>query len=209
MPIILRFPYMLTLVLTFVSLCANASTALDFRCLDIQDGLADCHISNICKDKQGYIWVGTATGLSRYDGFRFKNFYNIPADTTSIKSNSIDEIQCAPNGDMWIRTDLGYSIYSAHNEKFTNNLIPWMRKHGIQGYKLERVFFDKQGNTWVVVNGIGIYFLQRILRQLTCSKPANTLLPTNRTKTLPTSYYATPTRDTPARRANRLCRTTS
>ena len=161
MPIILRFPYMLTLVLTFVSLCANASTALDFRCLDIQDGLADCHISSICKDKQGYIWVGTATGLSRYDGFRFKNFYNIPADTTSIKSNSIDEIQCAPNGDMWIRTDLGYSIYSAHNEKFTNNLIPWMRKHGIQGYKLERVFFDKQGNTWVVVNGIGIYFLQK------------------------------------------------
>ena len=161
MPITIRPSYILTFVLTLVSLFANASTTLDFRCLDIQDGLADCHISSICKDKQGFIWVGTAMGLSRYDGFRFKNFYNIPTDTTTIKSNNIGEIQCAPNGDVWIRTDLGYTIYSALHEKFTNNLIPWMRKHGMQGYKLERVFFDKQGNTWVAVNGIGIYFLKK------------------------------------------------
>ncbi len=161
MPITKSFTYLLTLVLTFVFLSTSARTTLDFRCLDIQDGLADCHISSICKDKQGYIWVGTATGLSRYDGFRFKNFYNVPADTTTIKSNCIGEIQCAPNGDMWIRTDLGYSIYSANTEKFTNNLIPWMRKYGIQGYKLERVFFDKQGNTWVAVNGIGVYYLAK------------------------------------------------
>lgn len=39
-----------------------------------QDGLAGSTVYDICQDKDGYLWFGTETGLSRYDGTHFKTF---------------------------------------------------------------------------------------------------------------------------------------
>ncbi|GGA86262.1 sensor histidine kinase [Puia dinghuensis] len=41
---------------------------------DIQDGLAGSTVYCITQDKDGFIWVGTETGVSRFDGTHFKNF---------------------------------------------------------------------------------------------------------------------------------------
>jgi hypothetical protein len=38
------------------------------------EGLASPMVYDICQDKDGFIWIGTETGVSRFDGVRFKNF---------------------------------------------------------------------------------------------------------------------------------------
>lgn len=40
----------------------------------VAEGLASSTLYCITQDKEGFIWIGTETGVSRFDGTRFKNF---------------------------------------------------------------------------------------------------------------------------------------
>ena len=46
----------------------------NFKQLTIQDGLKDSTVLSIHKDSKGIMWLGTSTGLSKYDGNHFTNY---------------------------------------------------------------------------------------------------------------------------------------
>ena len=46
----------------------------NFKQLNIQDGLKDNTVLSIHKDSKGIMWLGTSTGLSKYDGNHFTNY---------------------------------------------------------------------------------------------------------------------------------------
>lgn len=46
----------------------------DVHLLNMQNGLADNTVSSIYKDSKGFMWFGTHSGLSRYDGRQVTNF---------------------------------------------------------------------------------------------------------------------------------------
>jgi signal transduction histidine kinase/ligand-binding sensor domain-containing protein len=48
------------------------SQQYNFR--EYSDGLAQPYVYSIIQDNNGYLWIGTGNGLSRYDGFNFKSF---------------------------------------------------------------------------------------------------------------------------------------
>ena len=41
---------------------------------DLIDGLPDVDVQAILEDREGYLWFGTETGVSRYDGESFVTF---------------------------------------------------------------------------------------------------------------------------------------
>src|SRR5260370_6492093 len=41
---------------------------------DVRDGLAGSTVYCITQDKEGFLWMGTEAGVSRFDGAHFKNF---------------------------------------------------------------------------------------------------------------------------------------
>jgi ligand-binding sensor domain-containing protein len=45
-----------------------------YKHYDLQDGLPNPTIHAIFQDKDGFLWLGTESGLSRYDGNRFKTY---------------------------------------------------------------------------------------------------------------------------------------
>ncbi len=150
----------LTLALSSLLLClslAVKANTLDFRCLDTSAGLADCHVSSIMKDRNGFLWIGTASGLSRYDGFRFKNFYSSITDKSSLRSNQIEGLDEDSHGNIWVQTNEGYCIYNPETENFTNDIDSWMKDHGMEGTP-NRVFVDAKGCLWIAVNSKGCYY---------------------------------------------------
>jgi ligand-binding sensor domain-containing protein len=54
-----------------------------------ENGLAHNNVRVLALDSTGFIWIGTWDGLSRYDGYEFKNYFHIPGDSTSIPYFSI------------------------------------------------------------------------------------------------------------------------
>ena len=151
--------YRIMAALCAIAFCLNNRGAgnFDFRCLDITNGLADSHVSCICKGPGGFIWIGTAAGLSRFDGFRFKNFYAKTGDKSSLSSNQVDDMQVDGDGNLWVLTNEGYSIYNSDTESFDSDMGAWMKRHGMKG-KPGRVFADKRGNLWIAVNDLGCYY---------------------------------------------------
>lgn len=51
---------------------------LSVRHYNVEDGLPHSTVGAIYQDKKGYIWFGTADGLSRFDGLPFLNIAYTP-----------------------------------------------------------------------------------------------------------------------------------
>src|SRR4051812_46867637 len=51
----------------------------DVRFVRLTDSLP-AGVTCIVQDDQGFIWLGTENGLSRFDGYRFREFRNDPSN---------------------------------------------------------------------------------------------------------------------------------
>ncbi|NUM31064.1 MAG: histidine kinase [Bacteroidetes bacterium] len=83
-----RFIYVLFALL--IIYCANAQKNLiKFNNLTIENGLGQGTINGIVHSKDGFIWIATADGLHRYDGYNFKIYRNEPNIKNSLPDNYI------------------------------------------------------------------------------------------------------------------------
>lgn len=64
-----------------------------------QEGLSNNTVNEIHQDKDGFLWLGTDIGLSRYDGIHFHNYNLIDAEPYSIAS-----IYETSNNLLWSQT---------------------------------------------------------------------------------------------------------
>ena len=68
-----KFFVWLVVLLSFVFLPAGAQKYF-FDNYGIKQGLSEQKVYTLLQDSKDYIWLGTANGLSRFDGKRFENF---------------------------------------------------------------------------------------------------------------------------------------
>lgn len=68
--------YKLFTLLSLCVFCANlsASISLQSKRYSAKDGIACNTINAVTQDKDGFIWLATANGISRFDGYSFVNF---------------------------------------------------------------------------------------------------------------------------------------
>ena len=69
------------------------------------------------QDKQGFIWLGTFNGLSRYDGDSFTTFRNMQSDSTTLMNNHIESLLAVDEG-LWVGTSKGLNYYSFCENRF-------------------------------------------------------------------------------------------
>ena len=129
-----------------------------FRTIGLRQGLSNSQVGCFLKDSRGYVWFGTLSGLDRFDGFRFKNFYST-SDTLSLLSDYITRLEEDVNGDIWVETMAGYCLYHPATESFDRNMGAWMKARGMEGIP-NRVLVDSKKQLWIAVNGRGVYTLK-------------------------------------------------
>lgn len=79
------------------------------------------HITSVCEDKDGNLWVGTRTaGVSRYDRKRdeFFNFKNSTSNSGSITSNAITILYKDKRSNLWVGTANGLNLFDKASGKF-------------------------------------------------------------------------------------------
>ena len=57
------------------------------RLYSMKDGLPDEGINAVIRDSSGFIWLGTYSGLCKFDGYLFTNYRNNPASSNSLRNN--------------------------------------------------------------------------------------------------------------------------
>jgi len=66
---------LLILVLYIAGFSSKAITQqVLFTSYTVRDGMVANPVRTIYQDKNGFMWIGTWEGLSRYDGYRFTNY---------------------------------------------------------------------------------------------------------------------------------------
>ena len=108
------------------------------------------------KDSKGYMWIGTADGLMRYDGFKVYQYEHNAEDKNSIVNNGINVIAEDSNQRLWIGTAQGLCLYDRERDNFINvDSISSNKNHLNNGY-ITALEFDKHGNIWIGTYGGGI-----------------------------------------------------
>ena len=112
------------------------------------DGLVNNSVTCILKDSDGFIWIGTNSGLSRYDGSVIVNYKHDSTDSTSLPDNYIHEIQEDIKGNLLIRTSIGYIAYDTRKERFYKDINKYF---GISSESIfvDRLYCDLNKNIWI------------------------------------------------------------
>ena len=154
---------------------------MKFRRLDTRNGLSNSQVNCVYRDSRGFVWIGTAYGLNRYDGYRVKTFYANMRDTTTMRDNYTSEIMEAWDGKLWVRQGMNYCIYDPVTEKFERNISQELEKYFGFNQGVERVYIDARKNFWVKFYELGLYYYNPHTKKTTHFKPgytANELNPT-------------------------------
>jgi signal transduction histidine kinase/CheY-like chemotaxis protein/ligand-binding sensor domain-containing protein len=90
------------------------------------DGLPHFIVYDFHQDSQGYLWMGTEGGLTRYDGYSFKTYAHDPDDPLSPSSSVVYQIVESTYLDtpyIWFRTPEGMNRLNLFTEQ-TLRFIP-------------------------------------------------------------------------------------
>ncbi len=139
----------------------NAQSGSIFYHLTAEQGLASNRCNSILQDSEGYYWVATDDGLSRFDGTHCKNYRKNTHDNLSLSNNLSYNLLEDKQGDIWIGTYQGINRYN----KKTGNFTRYYLSHpGISpGYNniVRSVDMDNEGNIWVAAGGLWCFNVAR------------------------------------------------
>ena len=93
----------------------------------VENGLAGSTVYCMLQDRDGFMWFGTETGISRFDGTHFKNF----GTADGLPDNEILEMFIDSKGRIWMspfkKTVCYYykgKIYNSENDPLLKNIVP-------------------------------------------------------------------------------------
>ncbi|MCD8261553.1 MAG: hypothetical protein LUD15_08735 [Bacteroides sp.] len=117
----------------------------NFSYYTIRNGLPDNFIDDIYKDSQGFLWLATPNGLSRYDGYEFI-YYNIYSEAVRLKSNFIRNVCEDDFYRLWIASEGGVDILNLR----TNKIVDLIESKEIVTQESSHIIKDRNGNIWIV-----------------------------------------------------------
>ena len=86
-----------------------AAEVVRFNRLSIEEGLPQSVVQAITQDAEGFIWLGTQGGLSRYDGYEFVNYFHDPDVAHSLSNDWVWDLHLDAEGALWVGTNGGLS----------------------------------------------------------------------------------------------------
>ena len=111
-------------------------------------------ISSVCQDSLGYIWVGTAYGLNRFDGVYFVQY---TADgNEGLSNDDISRLLPGNGGDVWVVMYSDVQLYSVKDNRFHDVKFKGCDKVGCRD-----ILQTPEGEIWLLNSGNGIWRVDR------------------------------------------------
>lgn len=103
--------------------------------------------TSLAQDRQGFIWLGTQTGLVRWDGFRLRRYVANSEREGSLPDGYIQSVHTDSDGRLWIGTSAGgLARYDAARDRFVT--IP-AGQGGLDHARVSSIVDDGAGGIWV------------------------------------------------------------
>jgi signal transduction histidine kinase/ligand-binding sensor domain-containing protein len=120
-----------------------------FKGLSVPQGLSNNWVRCFYQDDYGFIWIGTADGLNRYDGKNIKVIRPVTSDNTGLGNVTVNDLIRRDDESVWVCSDIGLYVLNLHNESLLfDTLVP--------PHPVLCAVSDKKGNVWFGTNN-GLY----------------------------------------------------
>lgn len=127
----------------------KAMTQYELQNWQTEDGLAQNSVTAILQAKNGYLWIGTYSGLCRFDGFSFTSIDTL--EKSEISNAFINTLFQDKDGGLWIGTrSHGLALWKNHHLKI------YTTKNGLPGNDINCINQDSSGTLWIGTYGNGI-----------------------------------------------------
>ncbi|MBN1951960.1 MAG: response regulator [Bacteroidales bacterium] len=148
----MRRPQCFFLCLAFIILLFSNREAsaqkksIRFQQYTKEDGLLQNLVDCILQDSKGFMWFGTWNGLSRFDGYEFRNFRQQDKVASSLINNIVYDLCEDSYGNIWIATNKGLGRYLYAADSF-DEFIPPDGEHP-RSNRATAVVKDHEGFIW-------------------------------------------------------------
>jgi ligand-binding sensor domain-containing protein len=113
------------------------------RVWQVENGLPQNKIPSVVQTHDGYLWVGTYSGLARFDGVRFTVFDK--KNTPGLHSQRVTALFESTDGTLWIGHESG-EVTTCKDGKFQplKILAAWDTR------KISAITADEDGDVWLL-----------------------------------------------------------
>ncbi|MEO5935254.1 MAG: two-component regulator propeller domain-containing protein, partial [Duganella sp.] len=139
---------------------------LRFEQLSVEHGLAQESVLAIVQDTQGFIWLGTQAGLTRFDGYRTVTYKSAVSDPNSLVDNWVRVLHVDGSGRMWVGTDGGLDLYDPATRHFTHFAPQEPGQRGNGNRHVRAIVDDGLGGLWVA-SADGLHHFNPATRRFT------------------------------------------
>ena len=141
--------FRLILFLFFIpTVCAQPICQIQH--FSIYNGLPQRAVTSIVQDNKGFIWFATWNGLSKFDGYTYKNYKAYPGDGCTLTSNRLSGITPNRYNNIWCQSyDRQVYLFDSQQEKFIDILYPIRKEAGKNSY-VTNIYVLPKGITWIV-----------------------------------------------------------
>ena len=145
---LLRSAFVLLLTITIASSHAQQIDEKNFTRYTKLDGLSNNSVLDVTQDSVGYLWIGTAKGLNRFDGQSFINIFKNQKDSP-LPENAVTGLQMEDHNELiGVTTGGGFSL----------NTVSRKNKHFV--IPADSVIFFWTNQAWQMVkNKYGHYII--------------------------------------------------
>jgi PAS domain S-box-containing protein len=147
--------YLFCILLLVNLLAFSQNNDQSFKHYTIDDGLVQSTVNCIYQDSRGYIWTGTQSGISKYNGIEFENFQYDLRDTNTISDNYVYTFTEDKNGNLWVATRDGLNKLRLYDEQITRYYHKYAGQNSISDNSVLGLYIDKSNILWLLTkNGL-------------------------------------------------------
>lgn len=159
--------YPLSFLLLVLFKLVPAQLQRNYTSYSVDNGLAQNSVWDAFQDYKGFMWLGTADGITRLDGDKIKQYRPHLKDSSSLAGSTSLYFFEDSRKQLWISHNKGISLYNRQRDCFFNIRIH--TKNQLKSESHTRLLGeDARGNIWCWEMGAGLY----------CISPTGTIIDT-------------------------------
>lgn len=154
----------IAVLICWSDMVAGQGNTLFFRHLNTNDGLSNNTVYAINEDTLGFIWIGTRSGLNRFDGHGFRVYDH----NNGLRNVFINTIFRDSRGRMWVGTQGGgISRYEYETGDFTSFVHDPLKPNSISHDDVQAIVEDSRENLWIGTHEGGLNLLEMATNKVT------------------------------------------
>jgi ligand-binding sensor domain-containing protein/serine phosphatase RsbU (regulator of sigma subunit) len=118
----------------------------------VENGLSSQYVTCLAMDHNGYLWVGTQSGLNRYDGYRFVQIFSGRNGLNASNNLQISAIRTDRRGNLWILSEEGISKYEHKSGNIRSYSLALLDSIAPGDKTARDIIAGNDGEIWILTN---------------------------------------------------------